>query len=604
LSQLVIKKRSGKEVPYAGDKIITAVKNAMMETDFGVDNVVAEKVEKYIRIVASEKCLTVEEVQDLVETLLGKYGKFDVARQYIKYRDRRRLGRGRRRSYTYLSSEFLSNYKHLPPVMNSMGMFTYVRSYSQYLPEEGRREYWWETVARAVDYNIGLVKGSKKEAEELFDNIFNLRQFLSGRTLWSGGGEASKHYPMSSFNCAFVAIDDVDALHELFYLLLVGAGVGFLSVSSDVSKLPLFRVDLKIEHEYYDPKPKNSRLEYTNFVTNGSSVKIVVGDSKEGWKQSLEFFLKILTDKAYRKVSKVIFNYDNVRPKGERLKTFGGFASGHESLHDMFKKIYQIISSTSGRLSTVDVIDVCNIIGEGVVSGGVRRTAEIAIISEDDQDAMTMKSDLYTQVDGKWEVDESIIHRQMSNNSIIYTSKPARDKLSWHLGQMRYSGEPGLINYSAGSIRRDNFRGVNPCAEILLDSRGLCNLTEVNVSAFASTPNIKPPTQAIRSGMPALPHGPDWGLKYHTLYFLNTLSIFRFTELSGVDIKLPLQCCQVILHNHRCCNRDRTDKDRSAWQATCRFQVSHKCGVCAPCALPIGHWHLHVSIFHCPSPCL
>jgi ribonucleoside-diphosphate reductase alpha chain/ribonucleoside-triphosphate reductase len=51
---------------------------------------------------------------------------------------------------------------------------------------------------------------------------------------------------------------------------------------------------------------------------------------------------------------------------------------------------------------------------------------------------------------------------------------------------MRYSGEPGWINERAGKKRRTNFNGVNPCAEILLDSKGLCNLTTVNVMGFVS----------------------------------------------------------------------------------------------------------------------
>jgi ribonucleoside-diphosphate reductase alpha chain/ribonucleoside-triphosphate reductase len=81
-------------------------------------------------------------------------------------------------------------------------------------------------------------------------------------------------------------------------------------------------------------------------------------------------------------------------------------------------------------------------------------------------------------------IDNEIAHRQMSNNSIYYTRKPTREELHRHLQQMRYSGEPGWVNEVAGSKRRPNFQGVNPCAEILLDSKGLCNLTTVNVMAF------------------------------------------------------------------------------------------------------------------------
>ena len=114
----------------------------------------------------------------------------------------------------------------------------------------------------------------------------------------------------------------------------------------------------------------------------------------------------------------------------------------------------------------------------------MRRTSEIGLIDADDETCIQAKSQLYRSVGGRWEIDKSIAHRQMSNNSIYYRQKPTREKLHWHLQQMRYSGEPGWINEEAGRKRRENFNGCNPCGEILLDSHGLCNLTTVNVMAF------------------------------------------------------------------------------------------------------------------------
>ena len=117
-------------------------------------------------------------------------------------------------------------------------------------------------------------------------------------------------------------------------------------------------------------------------------------------------------------------------------------------------------------------------------SGGVRRTSEIGLIDAEDETCIQAKGHLYRQVNGRWEIDKKISHRQMSNNSIYYRKKPSREKLHWHLQQMRYSGEPGWINEEAGAKRRPNFNGCNPCGEILLDSRGLCNLTTLNVMGF------------------------------------------------------------------------------------------------------------------------
>ena len=116
--------------------------------------------------------------------------------------------------------------------------------------------------------------------------------------------------------------------------------------------------------------------------------------------------------------------------------------------------------------------------------GGVRRTAEIVLVDADDQESIEAKSKLYEMQDGKWIVNEEILHRQMSNNSIYYREKPTRERLKWQLERMRYSGEPGWVNEVAGAKRRPNFNGVNPCGEILLDNKGLCNLTTINVFAF------------------------------------------------------------------------------------------------------------------------
>ena len=385
-----------------------------------------------------------------------------------------------------LSDEFLEKYKDVNPFPTEVGLFTYVRTYSKYLAEEKRREYWWETVARAIEYNVGLGNGTVVEAELIFDNVFNLRQFPSGRTLWAGGGVISRDYPMSNYNCAFAVIEDTEIFSELLYLLLVGSGVGFRALKNDVVKIPSFRQDLKLTHEFYNPHPSLLRNDVTSTTVDLNEMTMYVGDSKEGWKQAIEMFVKLYTDKSYRIIKELKINYNNVRPKGERLKRFGGFSSGHIGIHNIFMKLDLIVKANcfDGKLKPMEIIEILNIEGEGVVSGGVRRTAEIALLDPTDDESIGMKSNLYKLINDEWEFDASIGHRAMSNNSIYYTSKPTRERLHWQIGKMRYSGEPAWVNAEAGDKRRDNFNGCNPCGEILLDSRGMCNLTEINVMAF------------------------------------------------------------------------------------------------------------------------
>lgn len=495
---LNVLKRDGTKIFFDKTKIINAIENAMRETKAGLSPQLSVEIAKNIESALSvhDEPVAVEEIQDMVENFLMASERKDVAKRYILYRYERDKSRDMRLKRTdsssVLTEEFVSKYKHRDTPLKQIGNFVYYRTYSRYLKTEKRREYWWETVRRAVEYNCSLVPTTKEEAERLFDNIYNLRQFLSGRTFWVGNTPVAKHYPISNYNCAFEIIDSFDSFKDLFYLLMVGSGVGVRILKDDVAKLPKIRTDYELIHKDYSPKRPEEREDSTSIVFNyNNTAKITVGDSKEGWVQSLDYFFKILYSSEYRNIKTVIIDYDHVRAKGERLRTFGGTASGHSSLKNMFYKIDMVVKKTKlfstdnrSKLRPIDCLDVVNIIGENVVVGGVRRTAEIVLIDPEDELCVEAKSNLYKKIDGQWIVDKDIIHRQMSNNSIYYREKPSRERLHWQIEKMRYSGEPGWVNEEAGRKRRDHMNGVNPCGEILLDDKGLCNLTTINVFAF------------------------------------------------------------------------------------------------------------------------
>ncbi len=478
---------------FDSNKIINAIIQAMRETIRGVDRelavAIAEKIKKDLEA-SSVKSVTVDEIQERVEAELMNSERKEVAKVYILYRKQRdELRETLKKPYQLLSDEFISRYKHLPnPFPSQLGQFVYYRTYSRWLPLEKRREYWWETVRRTVEFNCSLVKTTQREAELLYDNVFYLRQFLAGRSLWIGGTEVSTKYPMANFNCSFTVLDNFNAFKDLFYLLMIGAGVGIRVLKSDVEKLPKVRTQVKIIHELYSPLPKDKRQDLTSITFEEDTAHIIIGDSKEGWVESLDYYLNILYKSEYRQINTIIFSYNNVRPKGEKLKTFGGTASGYESLREMFSKIDKIIKldsyGNSKKLRPIDCLDIANIIGQNVVVGGVRRTSEVILFDKDDQEILNAKNNLYEQVEGKWVKNEALFHREMSNNSIFYTSKPTREQLAWHIKQIRYSGEPGFMNAEAAAKRRPNFQGANPCMEVLLDREQMCNLTTVNVMGF------------------------------------------------------------------------------------------------------------------------
>jgi ribonucleoside-diphosphate reductase alpha chain/ribonucleoside-triphosphate reductase len=453
----------------------------------------------------------------------------------------------------FLSEEFLQHYPDAPEHMNELSSFVYYRTYSRWLPEKGRRETWKETCVRAVEYNVGLGKkflddknvnrGSSKlwdlqdkynhewnvkEAQTLFHNMFNLKQFLSGRTLWVGGTEASKKYPLSNFNCAFVEINKWEDMCDLFYLLLIGTGVGFGCSKENAALLAPLHLPQRIVHKDYEFIGFDGKE--GDIYWNGKDVTILIGDSKEGWVEAFRQFMWVLTISKTETVETLTLVYDHVRPKGERLKVFGGTASGHEPLKAMFQSIEKMLrgeldtttpAPIDGQVRPVHVLDIGNLIGNNVVCGGVRRTAEIFLCDADDWESIFAKfgingiwgeqgfkhlanikakmEELNVEVPAFFEtlsvVDNStgypcnqtrmhLNHRRMSNNSIAFREKPNKGMLELLFLIMRMEGEPGFVNLEEAGRRRPNAKGLNPCVEIILDSYGVCNLTTVNVDAF------------------------------------------------------------------------------------------------------------------------
>lgn len=402
-----------------------------------------------------------------------------------------------------LSEKFLNTYRNQKSPLSHIGEFVYLRTYSRYLEEKKRRETWFETVLRTTEYNIGLGIKFKnkngiivnreeeiKEAETLFDNLFHLRTFTSGRTLYMGGTEVVEQYPLSNYNCSFTDIGKLHDLVDVFYLLMVGSGVGVRISREMVKDIPVVR-KVSLEGRYDGTvravTPKEA-MEHTRCIIDPkdhSVAVILVGDSKEGWCNALDYYFQLLTLKDYGGIKRIIIDYSYVRPEGERLKRFGGRASGHKSLKRMFEKINRVISLREGvHLKTIDVLDIATTISENVVSGGVRRSAMMVICDEEDDEVIQAKRNIYKVVDGKWVEDTTISHRKMSNNSILYCHRPSLERIQEIMNSIRINGEPGFINGSEAKRRKETFKGCNPCGEILLQSKQCCNLTTNNLMAF------------------------------------------------------------------------------------------------------------------------
>lgn len=335
--------------------------------------------------------------------------------------------------------------------------FIYTRTYSRWLEDEGRRETWPETVDRYRTFfkeRVPEVPELQREFEEAMKSVERLSVMPSMRALWSAGPALARDN-VAGYNCSYIPIDRVKSFAEILYILMCGTGVGFSTERQYINQLPVVPQELK-------PVPD----------------VILVGDSKIGW---AEAFLALLNHLYNGEIPSVDLSL--VRPKGSRLRTFGGRASGPEPLKELFDFTIQTFMNARGRkLNSLECYDIVTKTASIVIAGGVRRSATINLSNLSDNRMRHAK-------DGQFWINHP--HRGLSNNSVAYTETPDITAFTeeW-LSLMRSgTGERGIMNRAglqkkvASLGRRDpNYDfGVNPCGEIILRPRQFCNLTEVVV---------------------------------------------------------------------------------------------------------------------------
>ena len=167
-----VRKRNGNIVDYDREFILRAVTLAAAaagEHDMDVEAVV-DGVEKTLAQ-RNERVVDIETIQDAVEESLFEHDHFPTAKAYILYRVDKEKTRGRVEwKEGLLTREFLSPYKHAASPMGELGSFVYSRTYSRYIPALNRREFWWETVRRAVEYNCSLAPTTREDC--IFSFVF------------------------------------------------------------------------------------------------------------------------------------------------------------------------------------------------------------------------------------------------------------------------------------------------------------------------------------------------------------------------------------------------------------------------------------------------
>ena len=368
-----------------------------------------------------------------------------------------------------LSEKFLEQFRGEQPDWGPLGYVTYKRTYARVVPDQnGRTEEYWETVKRVVEgcYTIQLnhcrnlklpwnAQKAQRSAQEMYRLMWDFKFLPPGRGLWMMGTDYIYLRGSAALNnCAFVSTEEIDfSFSEPFCFLmdmsLLGVGVAF---------------DTKGAGKILVQEPKVGQDTH------------VVDDSKEGWVDLARCILDAYAGQGKRPAR---IDYSQIRPAGSPIRTFGGIAPGPAPLMESINNIDAVLRPRIGnRITSADITDLMNVIGKCVVSGGVRRTAELALGSPTDEEYLKLKDpDLHGEQLMAW--------RWASNNSV--SAEIGMDY--GNVGeQTAKNGEPGyfwLENAKAYGRLKDGetwadakVSGTNPCAEQSLESYEICNLVE------------------------------------------------------------------------------------------------------------------------------
>lgn len=408
----------------------------------------------------------------------------------------------------WISKEIIDEARKTTPVVfGPIGEDVYRRTYSR-TKRDGSQEDWYETTARVVNGNLNYVPEhfiEKDEAKKLYKLLLNMEVLPAGRHLWSTG--IGKDFNNNCFSSDFSPVFS-EHFQFVFMRLMEGGGVGSnystLFVNSrDESKPWQTKAKINIHvichpsHADYN-KPvqfdnsdtwfdalnteaKLSDLLSTKYsydwdaaTSNGDGpIYIRVEDSREGWAEALVRLLNVQIDEDCNGRD-VVFDISNIRPYGAILKGFGGKASGPDAFVLLVYRVNTLLNNKYNQnLTGMDFMLIDHYIAQAVVSGGVRRSARMAMKYWKD-------ADIFEFIACKSPKD-NIMHHWTTNISVVIDRKfiNALKKGDPHATQvydsviegMLTNGEPGFINATKcleGESPGTEFITTNPCGEITM----------------------------------------------------------------------------------------------------------------------------------------
>jgi ribonucleoside-triphosphate reductase len=394
-----------------------------------------------------------------------------------------------------LNKDFVNDYKdkevpwgYKDVAGNSFGELVFINKYSR-LKEDGYKEHWYEVCERVINGMYSIQKDhikmnhlpwndnkAQRSAQEAYDRMFNFKWSPPGRGLEHMGSPylMATRDSMCLQNCAVKSTLDMtktDPSEPFCFIMLasaLGVGVGFDTRGA------------KKDFDIYKP---------------GNTETYVIPDSREGWVESLKRCIN-----SYLKPNQPTWNFDysEIRPYGTRIKTFGGTASGPEALKQLHERIAKIFDGREGtKLTSMDILDMANMIGAAIVAGGTRRTALLALGDNDDDNFLNAKNSVLFPERNSFD-PESPGWAWSSNNSVYVT--PGED-YSKYVDNIVNNGEPGFIwldfakkygRTSDPEITTDQkIVGVNPCGEQFLESGEFCTLGDIYINRHTDLDDFK-----------------------------------------------------------------------------------------------------------------
>lgn len=396
-----------------------------------------------------------------------------------------------------LSDEFVSDYRkkaspfgYKDAAGNSVGEITFLRTYSR-KKEDGTKETWVDVCERVTNGTYSIQKDECKarrlpwndgkaqaSAKEFFDRLFHLKWTPPGRGLWVMGTPIVNDQKNSAAlqNCAFVSTlemtknDPAKPFRFLMEASMLGVGVGFDDKGADK------------DFTIYEADEKDAMV-------------VQIADTREGWVDSVSQLINYYLRPGQ---PRPVYDYSLIRLAGEPIKTFGGTAAGPEPLKRLHNYVHTLFTGRAGqKLTRRDVADIGNLIGVCVVSGNVRRSAELLIGRIDDQDFLDLKNaerfpkrNSYDPQNPGW--------AWMSNNSVAVE---VGTDFSPIVDGIARNGEPGVIwmdvskKYGrlADAPNNKDWRiaGYNPCAEQSLESFEMCTLVETYLNRHDNLEDFK-----------------------------------------------------------------------------------------------------------------